>query len=360
MSETSCSRSWQAEAVLDHRLSAEDTASFERHLSTCKLCTHELRQLSRLKELGEQLPWPKTDALQRRRQRNELLRRAHGAEEAPPFWKQRRGAAALLVALSVFAVAAVVATHVLQRPLPPLVERGVGYEVLAGSGKAWHELQGGDDVRLQLSDGALTLRISKLKARQSFVLWLPDGELTVRGTTFTVETGAGQTRRVAVREGRVALRLAGRPELLLGPGQVWQIEPAAVASSAPPSPPAAPTPSSRRGTTVRRAPSTTPTAAAPGSAAASPTGTEPSTATDFALAMASFSRGDFATAEQDFRRFELRHPESSQVEDSVFLRAVARQRRGDAAGARALAAEYLRRFPKGFRASEARRLLGAP
>jgi outer membrane protein assembly factor BamD (BamD/ComL family) len=75
--------------------------------------------------------------------------------------------------------------------------------------------------------------------------------------------------------------------------------------------------------------------------------------------MASFSRGDFATAEQLFQRFEAQHPQSSQVEDSLFLRALARLRRGDEVGARALAAEYLRRYPNGFRADEAARVVSA-
>jgi TolA-binding protein len=76
--------------------------------------------------------------------------------------------------------------------------------------------------------------------------------------------------------------------------------------------------------------------------------------------MASFSRGDFATAEQLFERFEAQHPQSSQVEDSLFLRAVARLRRGDGPGAQSLAAQYLRRYPSGFRAHEAQRIVGAP
>ena len=89
------------------------------------------------------------------------------------------------------------------------------------------------------------------------------------------------------------------------------------------------------------------------------TGAEPPGG-DFAVAMASFSRGDFATAEQLFERFEAQHPQSSQVEDSLFLRAVARLRRGDGPGARSLAAQYVRRYPSGFRADEAKRIVGAP
>lgn len=76
--------------------------------------------------------------------------------------------------------------------------------------------------------------------------------------------------------------------------------------------------------------------------------------------MAAYARGDFAIAERLFQRFELASPQSSQVEDSLFLRAMSRQRRGDGAGAKQLAAEYLGRYPAGFRAAEAGRLLAAP
>jgi TolA-binding protein len=72
--------------------------------------------------------------------------------------------------------------------------------------------------------------------------------------------------------------------------------------------------------------------------------------------MATFSRGDFATAEQLFLAFEARHPQSAHVEDTLFLRSLCRLRRGDESGARAIASEYLRRYPTGFRAEDARRM----
>lgn len=342
--------------MLDRRIAADDVASFERHLQTCPACVRELRELRRLKELGEQLPWPKAEPLQRRRQRGELLRRAHAADAsaAPGRWRWRWVAA---VALCLLVLGGVATERALRHEAPS--RENVSYEVLAGSGRAWREVQGGHDVRLQLSEGEITLRISKLKAGQSFMLWLPDGELEVRGTTFTVELASGRTSRVAVREGLVALRLAAHPERLLGANQVWQaeaiarpaslpsVEPAPLASSAESSRLVAPRPPVLAPSVARAAPRVVSSA-------------EPSTATDFALAMATFSRGDFASAEQLFQRFEARHPHSSQVEDSLFLRALSRERRGDTPGARALATEYLRRYPGGFRAAEAGRLVRAP
>ena len=84
-----------------------------------------------------------------------------------------------------------------------------------------------------------------------------------------------------------------------------------------------------------------------------------SPARDFATAMDAYTRGELTLAERLFERFEQDHPKSSQVQDSLFLRAMARHRRGDQAGAQRLATRYLARYPEGFRAAEARRLAGA-
>ncbi len=357
MSRASCNRAWQAEAALDRRISAEDRASFERHLQTCETCARELDELSRLQQLGEQLPWPRTEPLQRRRQRNELLRRAHAGDPvgATKFAWRWLVVPAVLCLLAV----GVVAHRKLRVEAPVMLQAAVIYEVRPEPGSAWSKLAGGDAVRLALEEGALAIHVSKLKSGQSFSMQLPDAELEVRGTRFTVQVGVTRTERVTVSEGRVALRVRGRPELLLGAGDTWQraSDPAvsALPSAAGPSPAAAaPSRAARAGAALRAPASATATPAAPERAA------EPSPASDFAIAMASFSRGDFATAEQLFQRFEARHPRSSQVEDSLFLRALARLRRGDELGARSLAAEYLRRYPNGFRAGEAARLANLP
>jgi hypothetical protein len=241
---------------------------------------------------------------------------------------------------------------------PVTVATSVAYEVSAAQGSAWREDARGNAVRLELQHGELSVHVVKLTAGQSFILRLPDGELEVRGTRFTVTADLGRTQRVGVSEGRVALRLRGRPEALLGAGQSWQLdsvtpEASARAHSSPPST-AVPAPSdAERGAKPPR-----PVTSARARPAAA--GAEPSPSGDFAVAMASFSRGDFATAEQLFERFEAQHPQSSQVEDSLFLRAVARLRRGDGPGAQSLAAQYVRRYPRGFRADEAKRIVGAP
>jgi ferric-dicitrate binding protein FerR (iron transport regulator) len=353
MNAGTCSRGWQAEAALDQRISAEDRAAFERHAQTCEHCARELRELLRLNELGQQLPWPKVEPLARRRQRNELLRRAHGGDEARPValaWR-RVMVVALLGAL-VLGVFAYRRLHI----VAPVT--AVAYEVSAGQGSAWREEARGNAVRLELQNGELSVHVVKLAPGQSFVLRLPDGELEVRGTRFTVAADLDHTQRVSVSEGRVALRLRGRPESVLSAGQSWQLDSVAPEAStrARSSPTSTAVPASSDGERGAKPSRPVTSARVPPVAA----GAEPSPSGDFAVAMASFSRGDFATAEQLFERFEAQHPGSSQVEDSLFLRAVARLRRGDGPGARSLAAQYVRRYPSGFRADEAKRIVDAP
>jgi TolA-binding protein len=73
--------------------------------------------------------------------------------------------------------------------------------------------------------------------------------------------------------------------------------------------------------------------------------------------MAAFDAGDYGQAERAFLAFERRHPGDARCEDATFLRAVARGRRGDAAGASAIAREYLERYPSGLRVHEAQQLI---
>ena len=73
--------------------------------------------------------------------------------------------------------------------------------------------------------------------------------------------------------------------------------------------------------------------------------------------MPAFSAGDYGRAEQLFRTFERDHPVDQRVEDALFLRAVARSRRGDQDGAAAIARQYLRRYPSGLRRPDAERII---
>jgi ferric-dicitrate binding protein FerR (iron transport regulator) len=368
MNASRCSRIWQVEAVKDRRLAGAEQIAFERHLETCAECTAERAELTRLDELAASIPAHTSDALARRRLRNELLRRANELSVGSARPKARRSRAAILA--GAFAAAGLlIAVFVFSRNTR-IFEQNMGdphFELVASTASDWSALRRGAALRLALRHGNFELNVQKLDPRQSFVLELPDGELEVRGTRFSVEVLDGQTRSVKVSEGLVALRLrsasAGNSkEVLLGAGRSWPAVTAArappVANSAPAMDPTSAVPGGpAHGVTTLEKASSVGSARSSATAAASAQGQERSDATaDFARAMNAFSRGDFATAEQLFHSFEADHPKNGHVEDTLFLRALTRLRRGDDAGAKNLAREYLKRYPNGFRAPEAERL----
>ncbi|MGC4093085.1 MAG: FecR domain-containing protein [Polyangiaceae bacterium] len=397
MSASRCPRCWQAEAVLNGQLSHADAASFERHVSTCAECSAERDSLERLEQVAQRLPVLQSTPLRRRALHNELLRRAHqglveGEEPRPRrtrLWFAVAACALLVLALGV--------------PRLPQVQAWLNgnaephFELQAGVGARWHVAQPGRSFKLSLEQGQLQVHVDKLSAQQSFAIALPDGELEVRGTRFIVDVSAGRTQRVQVDEGRVALRLADQPEFSLSRGESWAPSIVGTNASSPvttgsasnvPAPTPAPkasltSPAPRASVNViaRAAPKAAPSPASAGkrSTANAPTekldSTSPASssaqltseravaeiptknmARDYADAMAAFSSGDFGSAEQLFRAFEQRYPNSAHGEDILFLRALGHSRRGDVAGARDLARQYLQRYPRGFRAAEATKL----
>lgn len=371
MKPPACSRAHQAEAFADGKLSGAERASFERHAASCAECARELRALARLRQLAEKLPTGTPTPLEHRRQRQALLRRASERSQRAPIPPRRRAFAAF--ALSGALMAAVSIGFALRAwqfdSEAPAQLAAPTYRLDASPGASWQTIEAGAALRLRLGSGSFMLEVDKLTALQRFVLELPDGELEVIGTRFGVRVDPEGTQRVEVTEGRVALRLRDALPISLEAGESWTAEREAARAAAPPSEPAAAPPSAS-------APATAPAAATPSEpspvgarqtvppekkrAPKPPPGEQARTAgtpnDDFARAMAAFGAGDYGQAERLFQDFERRHAEDARQEDSMFLRAVARARRGDAAGARAIAREYLERFPNGLRVPEAERM----
>jgi hypothetical protein len=337
----SCTRSWQAEAVHDGRLSGADRAAFERHAASCSDCAREARELAALAEVARALPAPESEPLARLRRRNVLLQLAN---ERAVRSLPRVSAGRWVALLASVAVATLLALF-LGRPgtvAPPEVAPGVPtYRISAAPEAEWHVVEHTATLRLRTLRGRFELSVGKLQRGQRFLLDLPDGELEVRGTRFVVEVDRTRSLGVHVSEGLVAIRLRGRGEVMLGAGEHWKApsdpEQSAVVSPAPSSSPA---------TVVRSAP--------PAAKASAPV--KASAGTAFADAMAAFSAGDYGRAEALFVAFERAHPGDARVEDVLFLRAVARARRGDLGGARSLARAYLERYPSGLRRKEAERI----
>ena len=68
--------------------------------------------------------------------------------------------------------------------------------------------------------------------------------------------------------------------------------------------------------------------------------------------MAALDGGDDHGAAARFAGFLGRHPRDPRAEDAAYLRVIALQRSGDDGGMKAAGAEYLRRYPAGFRRAE--------
>jgi len=369
MKRPACTRAWQAEALEDGRLSGTERASFERHAASCAECARELRALVRLRQGAEWLPASTPTPLEHRRQRQALLRRASELSQRAPVQPRRPRFAAFVLSGALMAAVCIAfglgawrsgseASVALAAPT---------YRLDASPGASWQTIEEGAALRLRLGSGSFMLEVDKLTAVQRFVLELPDGELEVIGTHFGVRVEPEGTRRVEVTEGRVALRLRDALPISLGAGESWTAEREAARAAAPPSVPAAEPPSTPAPAPAAAAPSERSLARARQTALPEtkrapepPSGEQPAIAgtpnQDFARAMAAFGAGDYGQAERLFQDFERRHAEDARQEDSTFLRAVARARRGDAAGARATARQYLERYPNGLRAPEAERL----
>ena len=358
-----CSRAWQAEALHDGRLSKQHAASFERHAATCAACRREIEALEQLEATAKRLPVLISTPLEHHRLSQQVLRSANAASPraprvAKPVWAVA-GALALVVAY----------VFLERTPTSQSVARDVAvapaYEASAAPDAVWHTQGGSPVLHLTLERGRLELGVAKLQKAQRFIVQLPDGELEVKGTRFVVQADGTRTTAVRVIEGLVALRLRDRAEQLLVAGDSFEANEvesaAAMAPAVEASSGARPAPVANASDAIRsnaahgreHNPRTKISARVPlTEAPAAP----PPTETTFARAMAAFEAGDFGRADVLFEQFEREQPYDSRVEDALLLRALARARRGDESGARALARAFLDRFPNGLRTSEAERL----
>ena len=250
----------------------------------------------------------------------------------------------------------------------------------------WQSRVEGGTVRGTLTRGSASFHVEHLGTGQRFLLTLPDGDLEVRGTRFTVRVGDGVTEQVDVTEGVVALHIAGRGEIVLRAGEHWP--PPVAAPAAPASVPSIGADTAGDAPEIAPASATTHASAKGPSAAAAPELRVPSTTEDkgaplgagapiapasivseakrataserFVAAMAAFNSGAYAPADTLLAAFVADYPGDPRGEDARFLRAVAHERMGDHAGAAALASAYLRAYPGGLRSQDARRLADAP
>jgi TolA-binding protein len=371
MSRPSCSRSWEAEAIGDGRLDAPARASFERHAASCEVCGDELRLLDRIAKVTRELPEYPSHAIDRRRLRMAVLKRANHQLMRGGSHGWRVGALAAIAACAlVLAVTAPRWSRWRGGVHAPAVARlAPVFEIDDVSHARWTTTATGGTVQVALSEGTTAIHVEHLTHDQRFFVELPDGELEVRGTRFQLTVDDHRTTHLEVSEGVVALRLLGQPPMVFTAGQQWSapVQRSATAAienlepqSATGEHAAVPTPPSRPSARVS-APSRTrdvELAASPVDDAA--TTVEPAPAVDdYPSCVRAFESGDYAGADRLLAAFERNHSSDARSEDAAFLRVVAHTRLGDAAGAASLARDYLDRYPQGLRRKEAAHLAGS-
>ena len=340
MSQPACPRAFEAEALRDGRLTGGERTSFERHLTLCAACSHEIAELDALAAALHGSP-EKFDELHTRRERVRLLAAFDAALVKPKravpkaHWLVTAGIATGIAAG--LCAAAWSAVHSARTAPAQAKSVRVHAEGLA----VWSAHTQGSEETVKLEDGELRIQVDHRLGNSHLVVVVPDGELEDIGTTFVVSVAGGHTKRIAVEEGRVLVRLRGLPAHTVNAGDTWLPEP----PSAPPK--LATSPNANASASASASPSLSASASG---AAPRPLVTD--AAADFRAAMAALSRGDNHQAERMLAAFLQKHPHDAHAEDAAYSRVIALQRCGDAAQTRQAAAQYLARYPAGFRRTE--------
>jgi len=234
--------------------------------------------------------------------------------------------------------------------------------------------------RFALLRGGAHLHVAKLRANERFLVDTPEAEVEVRGTVFDVKlepatSDCAERSLVAVHEGRVEVRSAGKSVMLVG-GEQW---------TSPCTPPAEPAPAQavtetstplrarateRLAANANRRASTNPlgaTATKPSDAPAASTtpenavpGSSLSEQNDlYAAAEAARRAGRSGDALAAYGRLLARFPRG-QLAESAFVERVRLLSRSDTSSARAEAERYLTRYPAGFARGEMQTLARSP
>jgi|GEM_PF-5661294 len=219
---------------------------------------------------------------------------------------------------------------------------------------------------IDLNQGEVSLAVKKLPAQVGFIVVTPEAKIHVVGTHFSVlrEDEASGTV-VRVTEGKVEVEaLLGGEHRLLGAGESWSIS----ASSDQPQPPktADPPVSAPQVSSSAPAPPShalAPVLPAPRVASTSSELPQPKRAADKAKATEALraaeelvAQGRFAEAISSYERLATTYPGTSQAEMARFAAASLAVQHGSRASAQKLLDRYLRDYPKGAFAAQARKL----
>ncbi|MFZ5894632.1 MAG: hypothetical protein ACOY0T_26455 [Myxococcota bacterium] len=314
MKRAACERTWEAEAFENGRLGGAERGAFERHAVTCEACQSELAGLRAVHEAMQHLPDFAANTFELRHQRSRLLQRANQAAGAPA--SRRRVPVWLAAALILVLVGAASASMLLGHKPEASPANKPSIPVSAAMQKSPQAKVLPSPAAVPAAEAAVELPESP-KAVAALAPSAAFNEQAAPGVALNVATTANSAARSA--------------------NNVSSVTPRKRDSAGPVGP-------------ASGAPSATPPLRSSESA---------QLADSFALATSAFRGGAYARAERLFAEFAVRAPRDPRAEDAAFLRAVSRFRLGDAAGAAALARDYLRAFPRGLRRVEAERLANA-
>ncbi len=335
-----CDREWEIDALQEGRLGPKDADAFARHVQSCETCKNARARDLHLRELARELPQPDPAALDLRRLRARVLRDVELQSPTSSAW-QKWATFALVFgfcAAAIFfvirhrhappteaAVASLPASAVASAVPSSIAEASFAGTVTASDGARWSQSRDGNVEHVQLDDGSLLLHVRHQNSGERFLVDVPDGQIEVRGTTFSVVVSNGATSRIEVSEGVVSVRIRGGAEAAIRAGQNWT-----------------------RSTAISSSISHV-SAAAPVVSISSERRGSDEYATDVAL----MQGGDYNAAAKGFADFLTAHPNAPQSEDASYLEAAALARAGRPDAAALAAEHHLAAYPQSFHRKEA-------
>ena len=338
MTAPQCQRKWQVEAVRDGRLRGKDRDSALRHQATCAECSREDRKLVALRDDMSCLPELARDPMTTRRSRQRLIAALNRSILEPPSSESPpRAAFALSFALAAIVAGGFAIGHKVTQSSATEAPGSV-VEVRAEAGARWSERTSREIDQVNLLEGAAAFTVHSHKLRR-LVIQLPDGEVEDIGTVFEIRVSEQHTRRISVSRGRVSVRLRGRPAFILDAGEAWE-------------PQSATTETQDQPVLALAAPSSAPssvvvTTASGAASRSSKVAVRP-------RALGGPQKGSKLASPPADSRPEpgMQNAGLDGAEDDAYLQILKSLNRQSYVEVRALAKDYLLRFPNGFRRVE--------
>ena len=196
-------------------------AALMEHAKSCEICTAELAVLKKRREFRDAFPVLSSIADEAPRASTKA------ASDDARSRAARRRHLLVMIAAVVAIVLFIGRNRVLHAPPAPVEGDGSTatgpprYRIFNLANALFESKVDGMTVHSSLTRGTAAFQVDRLAPNQRFLLALPDGDLEVRGTRFVVTVDAGKTQVVDVSDGKVALRINGRAEVVLSAGDRW-------------------------------------------------------------------------------------------------------------------------------------------